>query len=74
MQQVRIFKGIESDVSGLENEVNAWIRSSGATIVSITGNIAPQSSSGTSTSGALGGSHFAASDVLLIVVYERELS
>jgi len=70
MQQVKIFKGIESDVSSLEQEVNRWIRQSGAKIISITGNIAPQSDSGTSTSGALGGGHFAASDVLLIVLYE----
>jgi hypothetical protein len=74
MQQVKLFKGIESDCAGLEKEINSWIRQSGAKIVSITGNIAPQSSSGTSTSGALGGGHFAASDILVIVVYERETS
>ncbi|MBN1590161.1 MAG: hypothetical protein JW888_11645 [Pirellulales bacterium] len=70
MQQVRIFKGVESDIASLEKEVNTWIRHSGAKIVGITGNIAPQSESGASGSGALGGGHFAASDVLLIVLYE----
>jgi hypothetical protein len=70
MQQVKMFKGVESDIASLEKEVNDWIRQSRAKIISVTGNIAPQSASGTSTSGALGGGHFAASDVLLIVVHE----
>ena len=69
MQQIKIFKGVENDVSGLQEEVNHWIRQTGARIISITGNIAPQSESG-STSGSLGGNHFASSDVLLIVLYE----
>ena len=69
MQQIKIFKGVEGDVSGLEKEVNHWIRQAGARIISITGNIAPQSES-SGASGSLGGSHFASSDVLLIVLYE----
>ncbi|MCX7428187.1 MAG: hypothetical protein NTW96_21480 [Planctomycetia bacterium] len=70
MQQVKLFKGVENDVSGLEKEVNNWIRQSGARIVSVTGNIAPQSGSAGSVSGSLGGSQFAASDVLLIILYD----
>ena len=69
MQQVKLFKGVESDVAGLEKEANQWIRQTGAQIISITGNIAPQSESGGKTSGALGGSFFA-SDLLLIILYE----
>jgi hypothetical protein len=42
-QQVKLFKGIESEVQPLENEINAWIRKSRARVISITGNIAPQS-------------------------------
>jgi hypothetical protein len=70
MQQVKIFKSIESDVAALEKEVNTWLRASGAKVLAITGNIAPQSESSASKSGALGGGHFAASDVLLVVLYE----
>ena len=70
MQQVKLFKGVENEVAALEKEVNHWIRQSGARIVSITGNIAPQSESGGTTSGSLGGSQFASSDVLLIILYE----
>ena len=72
MQQVKLFKGIENDLATLEKEVNQWIRSSGVRIVSITGNIAPQSESSDSKIGSLGGSHFASSDIVLIVLYERE--
>jgi hypothetical protein len=56
----------------LEAEVNAWIRKTGAKVVSVTGNIAPQSGGGNDGSGAAGltQSSFATSDVLLLVVYE----
>lgn len=64
MRQVKLFKGIEADVSGLEAEINQWIRSSGARVIRITGNIAPQSLS-SETSERMSGS-----DVLVIVEYE----
>jgi len=65
MRQVKLFKGIEAEVSILEKEVNAWIRESGVAVHNITGNIAPQSrGSGT------GQQRFAPSDVLIIVDYE----
>ena len=66
MQQVRIFKSIESEVAALEREVNAWIGDSGARVISITGNIAPQSGSPKGT----GMSQYVPSDILLIVLYE----
>ncbi|MAR11096.1 MAG: hypothetical protein CL681_14210 [Blastopirellula sp.] len=67
MQKVKLFKSIESELVALESEINAWIESSGAKIVSLTGNIAPQ------TSGSHGGTaigSFSSSDVLIVVVYE----
>ena len=70
MQQVKLFKGLESDVTTLEGEVNAWIRQSGARVVSITGNIAPQSEKAGAAGGGLGQSRFSPSDVILIVLYE----
>ncbi len=70
MQQVKLFKGLESDVTTLEGEVNAWIRQSGARVVSITGNIAPQSTKPGATAGGLGQGQFSPSDVVLIVLYE----
>ena len=70
MQQVRIFKTVESEVTELAQQINAWIEESGARVLSITGNIAPQSAARTSQPASLGGSTHAVSDVLVIVLYE----
>lgn len=66
MQQIKIFKGIESELNELESRVNAWIKQSGARIANVFGNIAPQSAG---HAGTLGHS-VTASDVLLVVLYE----
>jgi hypothetical protein len=70
MQQVKLFKGLESELGALEGEVNAWIRQSGARVVSIAGNIAPQSEKAGPGAGGLSKSPFAPSDVILVVLYE----
>ncbi len=70
MQQVKIFKGIESEVASLESEINEWIRSSGAQVVSITGNIAPQTKDDKSDVAALGHGPYAPSDVMVVLLYE----
>jgi hypothetical protein len=44
--------------------MNAWIEESGARLISVTGNIAPQTGN-VQQAGA-----FAASDVLIVVMYE----
>ena len=46
--------------------MNQWLSESGAQVISITGNIAAQSTNG----GSLGGS-FSGSDVILFVLYEK---
>ena len=69
MQQVKIFKNVENNLGELEQEVNAWISQSGARIVSLTGNIAPQSDPSVA-GGGLGNSTFPPSDVVIIVLYE----
>ena len=66
MQQVKIFKSIESELNTLEEEINEWIAENNAKVINITGNIAAQSTS----SGSLGDS-FSGSDVLLFVLYEK---
>lgn len=70
MQQVKIFKSIESEVSALEREINDWIRSTGARIQSIHGNIAPQSELLDNESETLGGKGPLPSDIFVIVLYE----
>jgi hypothetical protein len=68
VQQVKIFKGIESDVVGLEKEINTWIHQSRSRVVSITGNIAPQTEM--ENASGLGKSRFPPSDIVIIVLYE----
>jgi hypothetical protein len=70
MQQVKLFKGIENDLTTLEAEVNAWIRQNAAKVVSITGNLAPQTVTTETKATGAGRSYYPASDVLLIIVYE----
>ena len=64
MQQVKIFKSIDTEIPDMEREINRWMRKSGARVLSITGNIAGQQSSGSAMNS------FAASDIMLIVLYE----
>ncbi len=70
MQKIKIFKGLESDTQGLEDAVNSWIETSGAQVLQITVNIAPQSHPGAGASVALAHGAHAPSDVLLVIVYE----
>jgi len=72
MHQVKLFKGLESDYERLEREINAWIRETGARIISVTGNIAPQTKQSENKTGALGPSIYPPSDLLLIVLYETQ--
>ncbi|MEM6366449.1 MAG: hypothetical protein AAF539_01145 [Planctomycetota bacterium] len=65
IQQVKLFKGVDSELPELERQINRWIRKSGARVLSISGNIAAQSPS---QSGMV--SSFAASDVMMIVHVE----
>ncbi|MGN6547896.1 MAG: hypothetical protein ACTHK7_22875 [Aureliella sp.] len=64
MQKIKLFKSIESELRSLEDEMNSWIEETGARIISVTGNIAPQTGN-TQPAGM-----FAASDVLVVVLYE----
>ncbi|MGB1126211.1 MAG: hypothetical protein ACPG4Q_13475 [Phycisphaeraceae bacterium] len=77
MQQIKLFVGREDHTSELEAEVNNWIVESGANILSISGNIAPQSvlpSKDVGSNLSTTGTHtrrFAPSDILVIVTYEK---
>ncbi len=64
MQKVKLFKGLESELAELENEVNRWIEQTQARVISISGNIAPQ----TRAQSSMGS--FGASDVLIVIHYE----
>lgn len=69
MQQIRIFKSIESEVGEMEREVNGWLQESGVKVLNIFGNIAPQTVMNDATST---GRAFSPSDIFLVVVYESD--
>lgn len=64
MQQVKIFKSIDSEREEMEKEINRWIRRSGVRVLQVSGNI----------SAAAGGngpmSSFSASDILITLLVE----
>ena len=64
MQQIKVFKSVDSEIPEMERQINRWMRKSGAKVVSITGNLASQSSGG----GPM--NSFAGGDVIVIVLYE----
>jgi hypothetical protein len=65
MQQVKIFKSVDTEIPQMEHQINRWMRKSGARVLSITGNLASQPGS---AQGPM--SSFAAGDILVIVLYE----
>ena len=80
MQQIKLFIGREDHLTELENEVNTWIAESGVNVLSISGNIAPQSilptreaatPSGLGAKGGTPGRRFASSDIMVFVTYEK---
>ena len=79
MQQIKIFSGEEDRVATMEKEINDWLRSSGARVVQVFGNIAPQALlRGAETSrpslseASSAGRRFAPSDVLICILYETK--
>ena len=73
MQRVKLFKGLETEVEALEQQINAWAESEGAKILQINGTIATQSYNPTAKQGSsLQGNVAAPSDVLITVLYEKD--
>lgn len=73
MHQVKIFKSIESEIPALEKQINTWLIESGARVISMTGNISPQSPHGGegSPGASIRATPWAPSDVIVIVHYEK---
>lgn len=67
MQQIKLFKGVETELSTLESDINSWLKADGGTIVNIFGNIAPQ----TRGSGEVAERRFSPSDIFIAIVYEK---
>ena len=62
MQQVKIFKSVDTELPEMERQINRWMRKSGARVLSITGNLDSQAGDASSRMNS-----FAASDIMLIV-------
>jgi hypothetical protein len=69
MYQVKIFKGIESNLAGLEKELNTWLAETNARVLQIFGNLAPLSG-GRNEGNSLSAYPYVASDVMMVVLYE----
>ena len=64
MQQIKVFKSVDSEIPEMERQINRWMRKSGAKVISVSGNLASQSGGG----GPM--NSFAGGDVIVIVLYE----
>jgi len=69
MHQVKIFKGLESALPGLEKEVNEWLAKHPVRVIQMFGNLAATSGDRTEAN-SLAAYPYVASDVLLVVLYE----
>lgn len=67
VQQIKIFKGIDSELPEFEKQINRFIRKNDIKVLQITGNLSP-------SSGESGGPlhAFTASEVMVVILYEIE--
>lgn len=65
MQKVKLFWGIVSELEALEHDINEWLGTAEVRVISLSGNVAPQTHTGQT-----GLETFPSSDVLVIVMYE----
>lgn len=73
MVQVRLFVGVESARADFEKEINAFLAQLRGTVVSISGNIAPQTlAREIKHDGGGSGRSFNPSDLFVIVTYETQ--
>jgi hypothetical protein len=70
MQQIKIFRGIESEIEELEQRINRWLSESQVRVVQMFGNISPQSAGADAAGHGLTKGQFAPSDILVVVLYE----
>lgn len=70
MHQVKIFIGLESNIEAMEENLNGWLKESGAKVINMFGNIAPQTVTADSKGSTLAERKFSSSDVFITVLYE----
>ncbi|MCC6284814.1 MAG: hypothetical protein IT439_05855 [Phycisphaerales bacterium] len=72
MVQVRLFVGVESTRADFEKEINTFLAQLRGSVLSITGNIAPQTIAREGRSEGAGGRSFNPSDLFVIVTYDTQ--
>ena len=71
MHQVKLFRGLENDLPGLEKQINDWLSESQARVVQITGNLAPQQDETKPDETGVVHSLYSPANVLLALLYEK---
>jgi hypothetical protein len=70
VHQVKIFKGLETELPALETQINDWLAANAIRVINIIGNMAPQSPPPEKTEG-IRMSPWPPSDVIVIVHYDK---
>jgi hypothetical protein len=70
--QIKLFKGKEDEAANLEQEVNTWLGDNRVKVLQIIGNVAPQTLSADAVRNVLTRTNHPPSDLLVIVLYERD--
>lgn len=70
MHQIKMFKGLESDMGALELQVNKWLAESKVKVVSMFGNLAPQTVAFDQSVTSISKSSFCPSDMWVVIIYE----
>ncbi|HVP72827.1 MAG TPA: hypothetical protein VMS30_03760 [Phycisphaerales bacterium] len=69
VHQIRLFKGVETEVRDMEKEINHWLKDTKARVVHLASNIAPQSNDPQAFAGPKS-RQFAPSDLFVAIVYD----
>ncbi|MFY7967734.1 MAG: hypothetical protein ACOVNV_01520 [Pirellulaceae bacterium] len=64
MQKVKLFVGVDTEVISLEREINRWIAAKRPRVLSLSGNLVPQSTKPIDRA-------FGQSTILMMVLYEE---
>ena len=71
MHQIKLFRGLETDLPGLEKQINDWLNESKARVVQITGNLAPQKDETKPDEAGVSHSLYSPANILLAVLFEK---
>ena len=71
MHQVKLFRGLENDLPGLEKQINDWLAETKVRVVQITGNLAPQQDETKQDETGVVHSLYSPANVLLALLYEK---